>query len=63
VWRCALPGHGHRTTHAFLALFSAPGAVDLLLHLLLGEPLGRASIARLAAGGLVAWLPAHRSLR
>jgi molybdenum cofactor cytidylyltransferase len=45
-------------------LFGRPGAVDLLLpRLLLGEPLDRALIARLAAGGLVESLPVHRAGR
>jgi molybdenum cofactor cytidylyltransferase len=44
-------------------LFGRPGAVDLLLpRLVLGEPLDRRSIARLAAGGLVESLPVHRAL-
>jgi molybdenum cofactor cytidylyltransferase len=44
-------------------LFGRPGAIDLLLpRMLLGEPLDRATLARLAAGGLVESLPVHRSL-
>src|SRR6185295_20233870 len=44
-------------------LFGRPGAVDLLLpRLLLGEPLDRQLLARLAAGGLVESLPVHRAL-
>ncbi|MCC7372424.1 MAG: hypothetical protein IT306_28680 [Chloroflexi bacterium] len=44
-------------------LFGRPGAVDLLLpRLLLGEPLTKELIARLAAGGLVESLPVHRQL-
>jgi molybdenum cofactor cytidylyltransferase len=44
-------------------LFGRPGAVDLLLpRLLLGEPLDRGLLARLAAGGLVESLPVHRSV-
>lgn len=44
-------------------LFGRPGAVNLLLpRLLLGEPLTKALIARLAAGGLVESLPVHRQL-
>ena len=44
-------------------LFGRPGAVDLLLpRLLLGEPLTKGLIARLAAGGLVESLPVHRLL-
>jgi hypothetical protein len=44
-------------------LFGRPGAVDLLLpRLLLGEPLTRPLLARLAAGGLVGSLPVHRAI-
>jgi hypothetical protein len=44
-------------------LFGRPGAVDLLVpRLLLGERLDRATIARLAAGGLVESLSVHRTL-
>jgi molybdenum cofactor cytidylyltransferase len=44
-------------------LFGRPGAVDMLVpRLLLGERLDRATIARLAAGGLVESLSVHRTL-
>lgn len=44
-------------------LFGRPGAVDLLLpRLILGEPLTKGLIARLAGGGLVESLPVHRQL-
>jgi hypothetical protein len=44
-------------------LFGRPGAVDLLLpRLLLGEPLTRSVLARLAIGGLVSSLPVHRAI-
>jgi molybdenum cofactor cytidylyltransferase len=44
-------------------LFGRAGAVDLLLpRLVLGEPLTKSLIARLAAGGLVESLPVHRQL-
>jgi hypothetical protein len=44
-------------------LFGRPGAVDLLLpRLLLGEPLTRSLLARLAAGGLIDSLPVHRAI-
>jgi molybdenum cofactor cytidylyltransferase len=44
-------------------LFGRPGAIDQLLpRLILGEPLTRKLIARLAAGGLVDSLPVHRPL-
>jgi hypothetical protein len=44
-------------------LFGRPGAIDLLLpRMLLGESLDRATLARLANGGLVESLPVHRPL-
>jgi molybdenum cofactor cytidylyltransferase len=44
-------------------LFGRAGAVDLLLpRLILGEPLTKGLIARLAGGGLVESLPVHRPL-
>jgi molybdenum cofactor cytidylyltransferase len=44
-------------------LFGRPGAIDMLLpRMLLGEPLDRATLAQLAAGGLVESLPVHRPL-
>ena len=44
-------------------LFGRPGAADVLIpRLLLGEPLDRALLARLAVGGLIDSLPIHRDL-
>ena len=44
-------------------LMMLSSAVDLLLpRLLLGEPLRRPLLARLAAGGLVGSLPVHRAI-
>ena len=44
-------------------LFGRPGAADVLIpRLLLGEPLDRALLARLAVGGLIDSLPVHRDL-